>query len=120
MERREARIQRNGDAAGEAHSRGHDARRSTSCRPAARAERKGRRDPQARVSESHASVRPAQSDGGMLIGLAGPGEVRRVDASGATVTTFAGANSATRMAWTSGFALTPEGGGIVSDYMGSR
>jgi acetyl esterase/lipase len=60
------------------------------------------------------------ADGGMLIGLAAPGEVRRVDASGKTVATFAGANSAARMAWTSGFTETPEGGLIVSDYMGAR
>ncbi len=60
------------------------------------------------------------SDGGMLIGLAGPGEVRRLDANGKTVATFAGGNSTARMAWTSGFTETPEGGLIVSDYMGSR
>jgi acetyl esterase/lipase len=58
--------------------------------------------------------------GGMLIGLAGPGEVRRVDAAGKTLVTYAGANDAARMAWTSGFTETPEGGLIVSDYMGSR
>jgi sugar lactone lactonase YvrE len=67
---------------------------------------------------------PAQAlptaDGGMLIGLAGPGEVRRVDTSGKTLLTFAGLNNAARMAWTSGFAQTPEGGLIVSDYMGGR
>jgi acetyl esterase/lipase len=67
---------------------------------------------------------PAQAlptaDGGMLIGLAGPGEVRRVDPSGKTLLTFAGLNNAARMAWTSGFAQTPEGGLIVSDYMGGR
>jgi acetyl esterase/lipase len=67
---------------------------------------------------------PAQAlptaDGGMLIGLAGPGEVRRVDPSGKTLLTFAGLNNAARMAWTSGFAQTPEGGLIVSDYMGAR
>jgi acetyl esterase/lipase len=67
---------------------------------------------------------PAQAlplgDGGMLIGLAGPGEVRRVDASGKTVATFAGLNNAARMAWSSGFTETPEGGLIVSDYMGAR
>ena len=67
---------------------------------------------------------PAQAlplaDGGMLIGLAGPGEVRRVDAGGKTLATFAGMNDAARMAWTSGFTETPEGGLIVSDYMGSR
>jgi acetyl esterase/lipase len=67
---------------------------------------------------------PAQAlplgDGGMLIGLAGPGEVRRVNASGKTVATFAGINNAARMAWTSGFTETPEGGLIVSDYMGAR
>ena len=33
--------------------------------------------------------------------------------------TFAGLNDAARMAWTSGFTETPEGGLIVSDYMGS-
>jgi hypothetical protein len=60
------------------------------------------------------------SDGGLLVGLAGPGEVRRVDASGKTVMTFAGANDAARMAWTSGFTETPEGGLIVSDYMATR
>src|SRR5262249_4771664 len=60
------------------------------------------------------------SDGGMLIGLAGPGEIRRVDSAGKVVGTFAGANDAARMAWTSGFTETPEGGLIVSDYMGSR
>jgi acetyl esterase/lipase len=59
-------------------------------------------------------------DGGMLLGLAGPGEVRRVDASGKIVATFAGSNNAARMAWTSGFTQTPEGGLIVSDYMGTR
>jgi acetyl esterase/lipase len=61
-----------------------------------------------------------QPDGGMLIGLAGPGEVRRVDANGKTVLTFAGSNNAARMAWTSGFTQTPEGGLIVSDYMSTR
>lgn len=60
------------------------------------------------------------ADGGMLLGLAGPGEVRRVDASGKILMTFAGANNAARMAWTSGFTETPEGGLIVSDYMGAR
>ncbi len=59
-------------------------------------------------------------DGGMLIGLAAPGEVRRVDASGKTTMTFAGMSDAIRMAWTSGFTETPEGGLIVSDYQGSR
>ena len=59
-------------------------------------------------------------DGGMLIGLAGPGEVRRVDAGGKVVATFAGKDGSARMAWTSGFTETPEGGLIVSDYMGSR
>jgi sugar lactone lactonase YvrE len=29
-------------------------------------------------------------------------------------------NNAIRMAWTSGFTETPEGGLIVSDYQGSR
>jgi acetyl esterase/lipase len=60
------------------------------------------------------------ADGGMLIGLAGPGEVRRVDASGKVLMTFAGLNNAARMAWTSGFTETPEGGLIVSDYQGAR
>ena len=59
-------------------------------------------------------------DGGLLIGLAGPGEVRRVDSAGKTIMTFAGTNSTARMAWTSGFTQTPEGGLIVSDYMGAR
>lgn len=59
-------------------------------------------------------------DGGLLIGLAGPGEIRHLDAAGKTVATFAGANDAARMAWTSGFTSTPEGGLIVSDYMGAR
>ena len=59
-------------------------------------------------------------DGGLLIGLAGPGEVRRVDAAGKTLMTFAGTNGTARMAWTSGFTETPEGGLIVSDYMGAR
>ncbi len=59
-------------------------------------------------------------DGGMLIGLAGPGEVRRVDASGKTLMTYAGMTDTIRMAWTSGFTETPEGGLIVSDYQGSR
>ena len=60
------------------------------------------------------------ADGGMLIGLAGPGEVRRLDAAGKVVATFAGNESTAKMAWTSGFTETPEGGLIVSDYMGSR
>jgi dienelactone hydrolase len=59
-------------------------------------------------------------DGGMLVGLAGPGEVRRVGTDGKVSMVFAGAGSTARMAWTSGFAPTPEGGLIVSDYMGSR
>ncbi|MCU1260789.1 MAG: Alpha/beta hydrolase fold-3 domain protein [Bryobacterales bacterium] len=59
-------------------------------------------------------------DGGMMIGLAGPGEVRHVDANGKVLATFAGKNDAARMAWTSGFTQTPEGGLIVSDYMGAR
>ncbi len=59
-------------------------------------------------------------DGGMMIGLAGPGEVRHVDAAGKTVKTFGGLNPAARMAWTSAFAPTPEGGLIVADYMGFR
>ncbi len=59
-------------------------------------------------------------DGGMLIGLAGPGEVRRVNGKGDVTMIFAGNGSTARMAWTSGFAPTPEGGLIVSDYQGSR
>jgi acetyl esterase/lipase len=60
------------------------------------------------------------ADGGMLVGLAAPGEVRRVDAKGRVTFTFAGMNNAARMAWTSGFTETPEGGLIVSDYQGAR
>lgn len=59
-------------------------------------------------------------DGGMWIGLAGPGELRRLDPSGNVIASFAGANDAARMAWTSGFAPTPEGGLLVSDYQGAR
>ena len=59
-------------------------------------------------------------DGGMLIGLAGPGEVRKVDAQGKTLVTFADPAGPTKMAWTSGFIQTPEGGLIVSDYQGGR
>ena len=33
---------------------------------------------------------------------------------------YAGLNNAARMAWTSGFTETPEGGLIVSDYQGAR
>lgn len=60
------------------------------------------------------------ADGGMWIGLAGPGEVRRLDAAGRVTAILAGAGSTARMAWTSGFTQTPEGGMIVSDYQGSR
>ncbi len=60
------------------------------------------------------------ADGGMMIGLAGPGEVRRMDAAGKLVASFAGPGSTARMAWTSGFTQTPEGGLIVSDYQGGR
>ena len=67
---------------------------------------------------------PAQAlpmpDGGMLVGLAGPGEVRRLDAQGKTIAIFGSVNDTARLAWTSGFAPTPEGGLIVSDYMGGR
>ena len=42
------------------------------------------------------------ADGGMWIGLAGPGELRRLDANGKTVATIAGPAANTRMAWTSG------------------
>ena len=58
-------------------------------------------------------------DGGMYLGLAGPGEVRRVDAQGAVRQVFAG-DGVTRLAWSSGFVPTPEGGLIVSDYQGAR
>jgi len=60
------------------------------------------------------------ADGSILIGLAGPGEVRKVGADGRVITVFGGANDAARMAWTSGFAPLPEGGLLVSDYMGGR
>ena len=60
------------------------------------------------------------ADGSMLIGLAGPGEVRRVGADGRVLMVFGGANDAARMAWTSGFAPLPGGGLLVSDYMGGR
>ncbi len=60
------------------------------------------------------------ADGGMLVGLAGPGEVRRVDAKGTITATYGGMNNAARMAWTSGFTETPGGGLIVSDYQGAR
>lgn len=83
-------------------------------------------DPQGAVVRKHdfPNRMPAHAlptdDGGMLIGLAGPGEVRRVDANGNVTMVFAGSGSPARMAWTSGFAPTPEGGLIVSDYQGSR
>ena len=60
------------------------------------------------------------ANGGLLIGLAGPGEVRRVDAQGTTVASFPAPGSGVRTAWTSGFAETPEGGLIASDYQGGR
>jgi hypothetical protein len=43
-------------------------------------------------------------DGSMLIGLAGPGEVRKVGADGNITTVFGGMNNAARVAWTTGFA----------------
>lgn len=61
-----------------------------------------------------------QPDGGMLVGLSGPGEIRRVDAQGKTTMTFAGDNDKARMAWPSGFTQLPNGGIIASDYMGAR
>lgn len=60
------------------------------------------------------------ADGGMWIGLAGPGEVRRVSAEGKLLATFGGLDPAARMAWTSGFTPTADGGLLVADYMGSR
>jgi len=60
------------------------------------------------------------ADGTMLIGLAGPGEVRKVGPDGKVITVFGGMNNAARLAWTSGFAPLPDGGLLVSDYMGSR
>jgi acetyl esterase/lipase len=60
------------------------------------------------------------ADGSLLIGLAGPGEVRRVSADGKVIAVFGGLNNAARMAWTSGFAPLPDGGLIVTDYMGGR
>jgi acetyl esterase/lipase len=60
------------------------------------------------------------ADGSMLIGLAGPGEVRLVGADGKIKAVFGGANDAARMAWTSGFAPLAGGGLLVSDYMGGR
>jgi hypothetical protein len=67
---------------------------------------------------------PAQAlplaDGGMLIGLAGPGEVRKVGADGKTLVVFGGANDAARTAWTSGFAPLADGGLMVVDYQAGR
>jgi acetyl esterase/lipase len=59
-------------------------------------------------------------DGSLLIGLAGPGEVRRVAADGKVMAVFGGMNDAARMAWTSGFAVLPGGGLVVTDYQGGR
>jgi hypothetical protein len=67
---------------------------------------------------------PAQAlplaDGSILIGLAGPGEVRKVGADGKIITVFGGNNDAARTAWTSGFAPLPGGGLMVTDYMAGR
>lgn len=67
---------------------------------------------------------PAQAlpmeDGSMLIGLAGPGEVRKVGADGKTLVVFGGANDAARTAWTSGFAPLSDGGLMVVDYQAGR
>jgi acetyl esterase/lipase len=67
---------------------------------------------------------PAQAlplaDGTILIGLAGPGEVRKVTADGRVLTVFGGNNDAARTAWTSGFAPLPGGGLMVTDYMAGR
>ncbi len=67
---------------------------------------------------------PAQAlplaDGGMLIGLAGPGEVRKVSADGKTLVVFGGANDAARTSWTSGFAPLADGGLMVVDYQAGR
>ena len=120
MERRKARIQRDSDAPRTADRGGHNDGGGTGCRIAAGTRRERRRGAQAGISASHAGARLPPADGGMLIGLAGPGEVRRVDPSGKTLVTYAGQNNAARMAWTSGFTQTPEGGLIVSDYMGGR
>jgi hypothetical protein len=60
------------------------------------------------------------ADGGMLIGLAGPGEIRRVGADGKTTMVFGGMNDAARLAWPSGFAPVAGGGVIATDYMGGR
>ena len=67
---------------------------------------------------------PAQAlplaDGGMLMGLAGPGEVRKVSADGKTLVVFGGANDAARTSWTSGFAPLADGGLMVVDYQAGR
>ncbi|MBL8236940.1 MAG: alpha/beta hydrolase fold domain-containing protein [Bryobacterales bacterium] len=60
------------------------------------------------------------ADGSVLIGLAGPGEVRKVGADGKVMTVYGGANDKARMAWTSGFAPLEGGGLLVTDYMGGR
>lgn len=60
------------------------------------------------------------ADGSMLIGLAGPGEIRRVGADGKTTMVFGGMNDAARLAWPSGFAPVEGGGVIATDYMGGR
>ncbi len=60
------------------------------------------------------------ADGGMWIGLAGPGEVRKVGPDGKTQVVMGGLNDAARMAWTSGFAPLEGGGLMVTDYMGGR
>lgn len=59
-------------------------------------------------------------DGSMLIGLAGPGEVRRVGADGKVAAVFGGMDNNARMAWTSGFAPLPGGGLMVTDYQAGR
>jgi hypothetical protein len=56
----------------------------------------------------------------MLIGLAGPGEVRKLGADGKTLVVFGGANDAARTAWTSGFAPLAGGGLMVVDYQAGR
>lgn len=60
------------------------------------------------------------ASGNTLMSLSDPGELVEVDRSGKVVRSVGGTKPDVRMGWTSGFAVMPDGGVLVSDYTGRR
>jgi dienelactone hydrolase len=59
-------------------------------------------------------------NGNTMITMTDPGEVVEVDPAGKIVRSIAGEKNDIRMIWASGFEPLPDGGVLVSDYLGRR